>query len=308
MAGLGDALLAALCATGMQLLWLLGPAAACAIVLSQLEGLTSALLARTFGWRAVLATGWLGVPVHELSHVAACLVFMHEVEEVKLFSPDPESGRLGFVRHRAPAANPWAELGRLFIGLAPLAGGAFALYLVARAALPDAALASLLDAPSTEVPAREALERALWSSVALFDPRHLASWRLWAFLAVATCIGAHLAPSRSDLRGAARGALALVLLAFVVNLAAQPFGGFGEAQLRMVAAWTTPLLALLLLAVVLSSAVLALALVVTSLVEWRRGAEGHLGRFAREHWARLALVAGAGLAFAFAAGALPRPF
>jgi hypothetical protein len=288
-----DVLIAAGLATLWQLAFVLGPAAACAIALHQIERLTQGLLVRTFGWRAVLLTGWIGTPVHELSHVAACLVFMHEIEEVKLFSPDPESGTLGLVRHRAPVGNPWAEMGRFFIGVAPLVGGALALHALALWLLPDESLARLwamgeIDGTS----ARVGFAHATRAAAALLAPAHLVSPRFWLFLYLATCIGSHLAPSLGDLKGAARGAITVLVLLLVTNLVAQSVGGVDVEVVLRVASFTTPLVALLVF-----------ALVLTAVVERARGGDGgHLRRFVSEHALRLTVAAAACLAFAIAAG------
>jgi hypothetical protein len=309
-----EGVVAALLATGAQLALVLGPAAACAVVLHQLERITQTLLVSTFGVRAALVTGWLGVPVHEVSHVVSCMVFMHDIEEVQLFTPNEADGTLGLVRHHAPAGNPWAEVGRFFIGVAPLVGGALALFVVARLLLPADALTRLAAvdlgaAPHATASAWTGFSRGAAAAASLFRLGHLDEPRFWLFLYLTACIGSHLAPSRADLRGAARGAVALVAVLFVVNLVASlTTGGIDPDAVARVAAFTTPLVALLVLAVFLSAAILVSVLALTFAVERFRGAQdGQLARFARDHAFRLA-VAGAGcVAFAFAAGVLRWP-
>lgn len=293
-----DALLAALTASGAQLASVLGPVIACAVVLHQLQRMLAASLTTTFGWRAMLVTGWLGVPIHELAHVVACLTFMHEVEEVKLFAPDPETGSLGLVRHHAPPGNPWAAIGRLFIAVAPLGGGALALGLAAHLLLPDV---DLFREPLALAGPADAFSRAWSLTVALLDPTRFADWRIWAFLYVATCVGAHLAPSIADLRDGVRGALALVATLLALNLVALAFGGPPAQLVAGAAALTTPVVALMSVAALVCALVLVLALAVTTVVEQARGTRGHLGRFARAHAVRLALVATITLAFVAAA-------
>ena len=97
------------------------------LIIHRLERFTQHRLAQRFGWKSILWTGWLGTPIHEMSHVAMCIVFRHRIDDVALFEPDVQSGRLGFVRHSFTRANWFERLGNVFIGLAPLAGGALAL-------------------------------------------------------------------------------------------------------------------------------------------------------------------------------------
>lgn len=298
MDGLVDALAGALTDTGWQLACVLGPLAACALVLHQLQRMLAAALTTTFGPNAMLLTGWLGVPVHELAHVAACLTFMHEIEEVKLFAPDPETGSLGLVRHHAPPGNPWAAIGRLFIAVAPLGGGALALGLAAHLLLPDV---DLFRDPLALAGPADAFGRAWEVTVALLDPARLGDWRAWLFLYVVTCVGAHLAPSGADLREVPRGALALVATLFTLNLVAGAFGGAPPALVARAAALITPVVALMTVAAIVCTLVLGLVLVVTACVERARGGHGHLRRFAQTHWLRLAVAAGTAATFVAAA-------
>jgi hypothetical protein len=306
-----EVLLGALLATGAELALVLGPAAACAVVLHQLQRITQTLLVSAFGVRAALVTGWIGVPIHEVSHVVACLVFMHEIEEVRLFTPNEDDGSLGLVRHHAPVGNPWAEIGRFFIGVAPLLGGALALFVVARLLLPAEALTSLtaLDVSATGTSAWTGFTRGAAAAATLFHPQHLDEPRFWLFLYLVACIGAHLAPSRADLRGALRGAVAIALILFVANVVAHfALGGADPHAVARVAAFTTPVVALLVLAVLLSVALLVVVLILTLLVERLRGADdGQLARFVRDHGFRLAVAGAGSLAFAFAAGVLRWP-
>lgn len=300
LSALGDALHATL----WQLALVLGPASVCAFVLHQIERVTSHALTRTFGWRASLLTGWIGTPVHELSHVFACVVFMHEIEEVKLFAPDAETGTLGLVRHRAPRGNPWAAVGRLFIGVAPLLGGTFVLWMLARTLWPEAelhALASLAPATDAAAAMRGAARHAWEGALGVLSPAHLLEPRFWLFLVLATCVGTHLSPSRDDLRGAAWGAVALVFTLWLVNLGAALFGGVDALSIDRVAGFTAPLIGLLVLAILLSLPVLAAVLLLTELVERTRGGGG-VSALARDHGLRLALAAVGVAVFAWGAG------
>ncbi len=82
-----------------------------------------------------------------------------------------------------------------------------------------------------------ALDRAWVQLEPLLDPSSLESWRTWAFVAVAACLGAHLAPSVPDLKMASRGLAWIVGLALLVNLVALLFGGLEEPA----ALWLTRL-------------------------------------------------------------------
>ena len=83
---------------GKRLLWALpvalGLLALLTLLLHLVERRVSRRLSHRFGWRSVLVTGWLGVPLHELSHLAMCWVFRHRIVAYRLFDPDPRTGTL----------------------------------------------------------------------------------------------------------------------------------------------------------------------------------------------------------------------
>jgi len=233
---------------------LVGPPAVASLVLHATERRLTLGLTRLFGRGAVLVTGWLGVPVHELSHAVLCIVFRHRIDKLVLFQPDPKTGTLGYVIHSWDGRSPWQVLGTFFIGIAPLAGGAAAILASLHFLLPGT-----LRVPDIVLPAGPgdeagwvAMGHALRDSVAhaaraMFSPANLASWRPWVFFYLALCIGSHISPSRPDLRGSLPGGL--VFLALLLGAAAAAFvAGAGP---RLVAiAWTAGLAVGLVLALV----------------------------------------------------------
>ena len=98
-----------------------------ALFVHALERFGQRQLAQRFGWKSAMWTGWLGTPIHELSHVALCILFRHRIDEVALFEPDEKSGRLGYVRHSYRSKSWFEELGNPFIAIAPLIGGSLVL-------------------------------------------------------------------------------------------------------------------------------------------------------------------------------------
>lgn len=74
-------------------------------------------------WNAFRLTGLIGTPVHELSHVIACVVFGMRVQKVSLFSPDPVSGQLGVVNFMYRPGSVFHLVGRLVQAIAPLITG-----------------------------------------------------------------------------------------------------------------------------------------------------------------------------------------
>ncbi len=217
--GLANVLIETLLILGV----LLAPFVAFALVIHWLELFTQRRLAERFGWKSVLWTGWLGTPIHELSHVFMCRVFNHDVEEVALFEPDRESGRLGFVRHSFRVGNRYQEIGTLFIGIAPLLGGSVVLAGLVWLFFPEAAQEAVA---LSKVESGNLVDKTfsiIWGMCkSILSVGNFFTPRFWVFLYLVLCVGSHMAPSPSDYRGASRGAWivggALVLAALVLAI------------------------------------------------------------------------------------------
>lgn len=233
---------------------LVGPPVLASLVLHWTERRLTLGLTRLAGRGAVLITGWLGVPVHELSHAAMCVLFRHRIEKLVLFQPDPKTGTLGYVSHSWNARSPWQVLGTFFIGVAPLAGGSAAilalLHFLAPGALrvPDVALpAGPGDAAGWVALGRALRDAAANAARTIFAPENLASWRPWLFLYLALCVGSHISPSGPDLKGSLPGGLVFVALLLVGGAIAFAAG----AGPRVVSiAWSAGLVVGLVLALV----------------------------------------------------------
>lgn len=232
------------------------------------------LLYRAIGLKGIVTwTGWLGTPLHELSHVVVGKLFLVEITKVKLWEPDPTDGVLGYVRYRVPRLRP-AELhkvvGTFLMGIAPLFGGALfllaALHLTSRdpaAMFAEARrFATLAESAPPDALGRGfvALVKAVYLTIFAEGPL---SWRPWVFLYVAMCVGAHLAPSRADLQGGLSGLLVLLVAALFANAIALLLRAQPANAANVLARVTGPLTVMLLVALVLNCGNLALAAVLS---------------------------------------------
>lgn len=301
--------------TAFQALYVAGLLTACAVVLHQLDRIISGMLSQAFGWKSVLWTGWIGTPIHELSHAALCLVFFHRIDEMVLYNPDPKTGVLGYVRHSYNPKNPWAKIGCAFIGIAPLFGGALALSLAMYLLVPSNPLSGLTDLGKAAFASAEGLAdqavAALRMSTTVFTETltadNLTRWQFWVFLYLVLCIGTHVSPSRADLAGSYAGFGAILALLLLLNALAQIWGGIGSEMVAVTARYITPIVALLMMAVVLNLVALAgVFLVVTAFRGLRGESFGALSRTLSPHWTRLGIVGVITLVFLVAAAGAGR--
>lgn len=199
----------------------LTPFAVFTLLIHGFERITQRRLAERFGWNSVLWTGWLGTPVHELSHVLMCWLFRHRVDEVALFEPDPVSGRLGYVRHSYRRENWFETFGNLFIGIAPLIGGSIVLISLLWIFYPDAAIAGLKTTTSESASLGDLIDQTLQLTgqiaTEVFAFRNFVSIRFWLFLYLVLCVGSHMAPSRSDYEGASKGVVIALTAMFAAT-------------------------------------------------------------------------------------------
>lgn len=78
---------------------------------------------------AFFSSALIGVPLHELSHAIASVLFGHKIQGIKLI-PTSSTGELGYVRHSWNTRSVYQSLGCFFIAIAPLiTGSLFVLYI-----------------------------------------------------------------------------------------------------------------------------------------------------------------------------------
>lgn len=220
-----DWVLAVTAATLLQVALFGGAFLALGISLHKLEQGTCSALSRTFGHRGVIyTTGWLGVPVHELSHLLMCLVFRHQVIDVALFKPDYRSNVLGYVHFSHDPQSPYQTAGLVFAGVAPLLGGGALLVglFILLFPIQGGQVLSLFNVPAApEISFQQSISLLVGPSTGilrvLFDAQNLLRWEFWLFLYASIAVSSHMAPSRQDMEGTGPGLAVIVFLLIVFN-------------------------------------------------------------------------------------------
>ncbi len=156
-------------------------------------------------------TGFIGTPLHELSHALFCLIFRHKIVEIKLFQVGSEDGTLGYVAHTYNRKNLYHLIGCFFIGVAPIIVISTLLFLFARLLMPGMMEGiRMLSGSVTTLDfgmMAKGLGRMLLSLV-----RELTNPWAWLFLLFACFVGLHMNLSGADIKHALKGLVVLLIV------------------------------------------------------------------------------------------------
>ncbi len=220
------------------------------------------------------ATGFIGTPVHELSHALMCVVFCHRIKEIKLFKVDEKSGTLGYVRHSYNPRNLYQAAGNYFIGVAPIIVGTVILYFSMRFLLPDdtylrisGRMAALAGASGNAWAAFSGVFTTMGLMVADVFGAITSGFKWWIFILIVFFIALHMNLSGADIKGSLRGLPIVVLFIVIINFALgfiKPvYGGF-TAFMVSAGGYLT---GMLLLSVIFSAICLLFGLVIRGIME-----------------------------------------
>ncbi|MBE6661921.1 MAG: hypothetical protein E7606_01415 [Ruminococcaceae bacterium] len=165
----------------------------------------------------VRLTGYVGTPVHELSHALMCLLFGHTITKMKLVNTDKRSRTLGYVEHTYYKTNLYHQIGNYFIGISPILAGGAVVLLFVWLFMPDM-LGEMLG-EIRGVSGLDVVPNALsdvWR--VLFDKQNFANVRYWLALLLSLAVVIHMEISRSDVRSGGRGLLVLSGMLLITDL------------------------------------------------------------------------------------------
>ena len=189
--------------------------------------LTFRSLGNAFGPRGTYLVAWLGTPIHELGHALFCLIFLHKIEEIRFFKPDPDTGTLGYVYHTWNPKNPWHVLGNFFIGIGPMVLGCGALFALFYFLIPDSARVwdsiivgvSDIEKGSSIGSYLAVFQGSVLAIVKLiFTFANLGIWQFWVFLYLSICIASNIRLSWADIKGSLSGLGCIVMPFLLFNL------------------------------------------------------------------------------------------
>ncbi|MGD9899501.1 MAG: M50 family metallopeptidase [Calditrichaceae bacterium] len=211
-----------------QIFILLGPVLILSLIMYYISDVLEKKSLSVFGYNFLIYFTAIGVAVHELGHAVFALIFGHKLAEVKLFSPDKESGTLGYVHHTYNNRNWYHRIGNFFIGIGPILFGSIIIYFSAKflvgnhlfLPLSDLSIntSTLSSTDNAWTFIREVYFNVLQVFAVLIDPKNLSDWKFYVFLYLVFAIGSNIKLSPPDIKGAWTGFSTLVVLMFVFNL------------------------------------------------------------------------------------------
>ena len=202
-------------------------------ILYVLSSVTRRIFAKTLGSKTeVYITGWIGTPIHELSHALFCIIFRHKINDIKLFNS--KSDTIGYVLHSYDSRSWYQQMGNFFIGVAPIIIGTFIVYLLFMLLAPELKN-NIFEMPNLKYKQMfnsEILSVIYYSisnifiytynifmniirNFAIYSP--FKSITFWIFLYLSISIVSHMELSPADISHAWKGIIVIFALSLIIN-------------------------------------------------------------------------------------------
>lgn len=202
-------------------------------ILYVLSSVTRRIFAKTLGSKTeVYITGWIGTPIHELSHALFCIIFRHKINDIKLFNS--KSDTIGYVLHSYDSRSWYQQMGNFFIGVAPIIIGTFIVYLLFMLLAPELKnnIFEIPDLKYKQMFNSEILSVIYYSvsnifiytynifmniirNFAIYSP--FKSITFWIFLYLSISIASHMELSPADISHAWKGIIVIFALSLIIN-------------------------------------------------------------------------------------------
>lgn len=160
------------------------------------------------------ALGIIGVPIHEMAHAVACLLFRMPIIKARLYAPNYETGNLGYVTFAYNPRSAFHAVGLLVQGVAPLTAACMILGFLFPVQTVDYIFLDAAENNWLMGSAVDGINQGL--SLTLGNLMLDMEGAVWALLAL--LIAAYSIPSWSDVRIALRGVV--VTTVFIIAFCA----------------------------------------------------------------------------------------
>jgi hypothetical protein len=167
--------------------------------------------------RVYRLTGLIGVPIHELSHAAVCVLFGMRIKQISFYQFNSETSTMGFVRFRFSPLSLRHAVGLTLQGIAPLVAGILI-------------VTSLIDAYSGFArPSGGFLPLALWlvdvsgNALSAAGDMAVAGPKSLLLLVLALIVSMHAIPSMADIVSGLRGLIMLIIFLALAAIGVELF-------------------------------------------------------------------------------------
>lgn len=180
---------------------------------------------RSLGNKAVMVTGFIGVPIHELSHGIAALLFGHRITAIKLLQKPDANGVMGYVEHSYDQNSIYEQIGNFFIGIAPIFGGIACMVALMYVSIPQT-YNNFMNILMRNIHV-ETIDKSTVMGIAhsylglvknIFSTGNFQNPYFYVFLFISICISSHISLSLADIRGASIGLTAIFFILFILNI------------------------------------------------------------------------------------------
>ncbi|MFD1671328.1 hypothetical protein ACFQ5M_04390 [Agrilactobacillus yilanensis] len=186
-------------------------------VLKWLLDHTKQRISQTFGVKAQLYFGFLGIWIHEISHAFFALLFHHRIVDMKLmeYRPTGQDVTLGHVDHSFNKRSIYQMMGNFFIGIGPLIGCSAFLVFAFRLLVPASydGFATILE-NFVSRPEPLLLMHQLWQ--AILQIHWQGTTFFFLLLLILTTIGFGL--SMADIKNSVTGLPYMLILCIIISL------------------------------------------------------------------------------------------
>ena len=191
------------------------------IIIAFINKKNASNLKRSSKWWLYTALGFIGTPIHELSHLIFNLLFFHKITEVALYRPkkSKKDGVLGYVNFTYNQKSIYQNIGLFFSGIAPMIGGCAVLFLLMKL-LPDVFGAleyTTLDKLDI-IDILLKLKNNMLININYIFTKYNSLQNLIIFIVLSFAISTHMHISTQDLKNATIGLIILEILFFVISI------------------------------------------------------------------------------------------
>lgn len=199
-------------------------------ILYLLSSMTRRIFAKTLGAKTELyITGWIGTPIHELSHALFCVIFNHQINDIKLFTT--KSDTIGYVLHSYDSRSWYQQIGNFFIGVGPIIIGALIVYFLFLLLAPE--LKENIFSVNIDYDKSAGILNMIYSVISnifisilnifsnivknIFASRSYKNIGFWIFIYLSISIASHMELSPADISHAWKGMLVIFAVSLIFN-------------------------------------------------------------------------------------------